>query len=427
MVFGWGRKREKKEGVPASAPREISLPEVPRILDDLMQRESGRLLEQARKLRFPITRHIESLLKIAIELEKDRINTNDIDTNIVTIVRRGKKQVLDAIHKESEREFPELDSVDDVKAFNRMASQTLAKIGDVLGKQTRVIHIFAKKYAGRLKEILEKFTQDLDHLNRLLKRFAEFEEGQSKVSELLSKLDSEQSAMADISEKILGLEGTVSENAKSIEYLEAKITKFKSSTKYEKYRAICRQMSDLESKRSQIESQINNQTILISRPLSKYEYGSSLDKENKAIIEKLLSSPFEAFLPQNKDGIMTILENIKKAITLDHLSVKEPEKTLGYIDDIISKVDGFIRTVDSFLSEQGKLRDELQGLDLDVLEGYQKRHSKLKEDNSFSQSRIRDLRSEIDTLKSNRPMLVGEITSVMSRLGSTKYTVGERS
>ncbi len=427
MVFGWGRKREEREEAPAAAHRDISLSEIPQILDGLVRQESDRLLEQTRKLQFPITRHIESLLRIAIELEKEKLNTNDIDTNIATIVKRGKKQVLDAIHKESERKFPELASVDDVRAFNRMASQTLTKIGDVLGRQTRVIHIFAKKHAGKLKEILERFTEDLDHMNRLLKRFTELEENQSRISDLLSKLDSDQSAVRSSSEKISSLQKTISENAKDAESLEARIREFKSSPKYEKYQSIRRQLSGLESKKSRIESQINNQTILISRPVSKYEYGSALDKETRAIIAKFLSSPFDAFLPQNRDGIMAILESIRKAIAMDHLSVKEPEKTLGYIDDTISKVDGFIQTVDSFLSEQGRLQDELQSLDLDVLEGYQRRHSKLKEDSSFSQSRIRDLRSEIDALESGRSSRIREIASVMNRLGDTRYTIGEPS
>jgi len=425
MVFGWGRKKGKREEIPPAASRDVPVSGICPILDDAARQESDRLVEQTKRLQFPITRHVESLLRIAIELEKEQLNTDNIDVNIVTIVKRGKKQVLDVIHKESERQFPELNSVDDVKAFNRTASQTLTKIGDVLGKQTRVIHIFAKKHAGRLKEILEKFAEDVDHSNRLLDRYGEFEANKNKISDLLAKLDSDNSAIRSSSEKISGLERGISEQKSELRSLEGKIAEFKSSPQYEKYLAVQRQLSELDSKRSQVESRINNQTILISRPVSKYEYGSSLDKETKKLIGKLISSPFEVFLPENRDGIMTILENIRKAISSDHLSVKEPEKTLGYIDDIVSKTDGFIRAVDSVVSEQDRLRGELKTLDMDVLEGYQKQHVKRREGVDFSESRINELKSEIGSLESGRPSLLGEIESVMNRLGSARYTVSD--
>jgi len=425
MVFGWGKKKEKREEIPPAAGRDVSISGICPILDDAAGRESDRLVEQTKKLQFPIACHIESLLRIAIELEKEQLNTDNIDVNIVTIVKRGKKQVLDVIHKESERQLPELNSVDDVKAFNRTASQTLTKIGDVLGKQTRVIHIFAKKHAGKLKEILERFSEDVDHSNRLLSRYDEFEANKNKISDLLTRLDSDNSAIRSSSEKIAGLERSISEQKSELKSLEGKINEFKSSPRYEKYLAIQRQLSELDSKRSQVESRINGQTILISRPVSKYEYGSSLDKETKKLIGKLVSSPFEVFLPENRDEVITILENIKKAISSDHLSVKEPAKTLGYIDDIVSKTDGFIRAVDSVVSEQGRLHGELETLDLDALEGYQKRHAKRQEDVDFSESRIRELKSEINSLESGRPSRLREIESVMNRLGNVKYTISE--
>jgi len=425
MVFGWGRKKERREEIPPAAVRDVHVSGICQILDDAARQESDRLVEQTKRLQFPITRHVESLLRIAIELEKEQLNTDNIDVNIVTIVKRGKKQVLDVIHKESERQFPELDSVDDVRAFNRTASQTLTKIGDVLGKQTRVIHIFAKKHAGRLKEILERFAEDVDHSNRLLGRYDEFEANKNKISGLLARLDSDSSAIRSSSEKISGLERGISEQKSELRSLEGKIDEFKSSPQYEKYTAIQGKLSELDSERSRVEGRINDQTILISRPVSKYEYGSSLDKETKKLIGKLVSSPFEVFLPENRDGIMTILDNIRKAISSDHLSVKEPEKTLGYIDDIVSKTDGFILAVDSVVSEQDRLRGELETLDLDVLEGYRKRRAKCVGDIDFSESRIGELKSEIGGLESGRPSLIREIESAMNRMGSARYTVSD--
>ena len=44
-------------------------------------------------------------------------------------------------------------------------------MGDVLGRQTRVIHIFAKKYAGQLKENLAVMNSYHSEINDLLKNY----------------------------------------------------------------------------------------------------------------------------------------------------------------------------------------------------------------------------------------------------------------
>jgi len=420
MVFGWGKKRVEREAV---VTRTVAISEVAGLLDSVTEAESSRLLEQTKRLQRPVLGHIESLLKIATAIEKDQLNTDEIDTNIITIVKRGKKQVLDAIHKESERQFPDLNSVDDVKEFNRLAAQTLSKIGNVLGKQTRVIHLFAKKYAGKLKEILARLKEDLEHSDRLLDRFLEFEGNRDKVSDLIQRMALDQDTISANADKISGLGESISGQREELSALEHKISEFKASPDYEKCQRIRRQLDSLGSKKSRIESEINNQTILISRPVSKYGYGSSLDKKDKIIVEKLLASPLEVFLPANKDSISMILQNIRKAITLNHISVKDPEKTIGHIDEIASKIDGFIGAVESLVSEQKALGDELEALDMDILEGHQRRHSKILDDIAFAESKIRDLEGETASLKSARPAQIRQIESLLNCLGSGRYSV----
>ena len=423
MVFGWGKGRGRNDEVQAPVIREIPVSEVGPVLEAITREQSDRLIEQTRKLWHPVTHHIESLLRIATDLENDPLNTDDIDINIITAVKRGKKQVLDTIHKESRRRFPELESVQDVKEFNRLASQALNKVGNILGKQTRVIHIFAKKYAGKLKDILKRFTDDMEQSDRLLAGFVEFERGRDRVSELLAKLAADQESIGTGTEKTARLEELAARQQDELGVLDGKIGDFKSSPNYEKYLGIQRRLDLLKSKRSQTENDINNQTILISRPVSKYEYGSSLDREDRFLIEKFLSSPSEVFLPENRASIVTILNNIRKAVSFGHISVKEPEKTVGYIDDIISKVDGFIRTIDSLASEQKSLENRIKTLDLDVLEGYQRRRSKTHEDLLFSRSRIKALRAEIASLESGLPRHAEEMGSVLSGLGDARYAV----
>ena len=67
--------------------------------------------------------------------------------------------------------MPEISSFDDILNLNNVLNQKLKKIGDVLGRQTRVIHIFAKKYAGKLKEILAEMNSNHKEIQKLIKNF----------------------------------------------------------------------------------------------------------------------------------------------------------------------------------------------------------------------------------------------------------------
>jgi len=92
-------------------------------------------------------------------------------------------------------------------------------------------------------------------------------------------------------------------------------------------------LDEYVNEKSKIKNQINTQFTKISRPLSRYEYASSLDKDQKSILSNLVSEPFDVLTSANKDSIITILENIRKGISSGSISVKDVEKTSSQITE----------------------------------------------------------------------------------------------
>lgn len=424
MVFGWGKKRQERPEPQAAKP--ITIQDIPGMLESIKESESTRLVEQHKNLYLHVREHVRMLLDIASDLEKDELKTDDIDVNITTIVKRGKKQVLHIIHKEAQRRLTEIDSADQAKEFNKAASHMLARIGDVLGKQTRVIHIFAKRHANRLKDILGEFKQDVEHSNRLLQRYTKFEEKYAGIVQLLNTLDADAQSVRDNQTSVAELKGNAADLQSRISDLGKKTAEFESASTYKSYLDLKSELDAHNETRSQVESRIKDHTILISRPISKYSYGSSLDKEYGTLIEKIIHSPFDVFLESNKDGITTILDGVKKAITLGHMSVKEPQKTLGYIDAVESKTDEFIRMVESFLSTQKSLQDKIDRLDISCLDSYKAGISKASGDYEFLQSRIRELKGETESLIQSRPENIREIQILLNQISDARYIVEEQ-
>ena len=165
MVFGWGKKKPQKQE-PDIIPqkKQILLSDVHNIANEIRSIRTKTIVAEAKTFRNKINSSCETILHIALDLERDTLKVDDIDIHLKRLVERGKKEVISAIKRESIVQLPEINSYEDVKIFNVTANKMLKKIGDALGRQSRVIHIFAKKYAGKLKGDLKGMTDRNDEI-----------------------------------------------------------------------------------------------------------------------------------------------------------------------------------------------------------------------------------------------------------------------
>ena len=167
MVFGWGKKKQVEEPVERkSTNQEIDLSEVPKIINDLRKLRESQTLSEIKNLRNETAPLIDDLMKIGIVLEKDDLNIDDIDKHLAIIVVRGKKQVIDILKKDV-KTLIQVSTLDEAKQLDYFLTQLLKKLGDVLGRQTRVIHIFAKKYANQLTNNLKVMNENSDNISKL--------------------------------------------------------------------------------------------------------------------------------------------------------------------------------------------------------------------------------------------------------------------
>ena len=170
MVFGWGKKKDVLEHEVEPIEQvisEIKLTEIPKIIDNIENLRQKTLVSEIKVFRNKIDSDRKNLLSIANKLKNDNLKTDDIDIHFKLIVNRGKSEVISTIQKEFQTSFTEINSLNDVMQFEKIATKAIKKVGDVLGRHTRVIHIFAKKYAKQLKsdlQILDNYLKEIKDL-----------------------------------------------------------------------------------------------------------------------------------------------------------------------------------------------------------------------------------------------------------------------
>ena len=425
MVFGWGKKKQVEEPVERKPTnQDIELSEVPKIISDLRKLRESQTLSEIKNLRNETAPLIDDLMKIGIVLEKDDLNIDDVDKHLAIIVVRGKKQVIDILKKDV-KTLIQVSTLDEAKKLDYFLTQLLKKLGDVLGRQTRVIHIFAKKYANQLTNNLKVMNENSDNISKLLKHFDSTQSSFDEIDEMLLKINSLKQERIDKTKR----NNETQENLKSLQDKKASLQnlmeEIHSSENYKKYVDLQNKLNDFIKQKSKIKSEIDSQFTKISRPLGRYAYASSLDKDQNRVLSALVDNPIDALIPENLDSIVLILENIRKAVSSGSISVKDTQKTLTQLTETEESLDGFIQKVSEYSTVFDSMQQEVENLKPENLTSTENELSKTNDFENDANKKSKTILSEIDEIESQIPALISNIENKLQIFSSTRYTISK--
>lgn len=425
MVFGWGKKKQVEEPVERKPTnQDIELSEVPKIISDLRKLRESQTLSEIKNLRNETAPLIDDLMKIGIVLEKDDLNIDDVDKHLAIIVVRGKKQVIDILKKDV-KTLIQVSTLDEAKKLDYFLTQLLKKLGDVLGRQTRVIHIFAKKYANQLTNNLKVMNENSDNISKLLKHFDSTQSSFDEIDEMLLKINSLKQERIDKTKR----NNETQENLKSLQNKKASLQnlmeEIHSSENYKKYVDLQNKLNDFIKQKSKIKSEIDSQFTKISRPLGRYAYASSLDKDQNLVLSALVDNPVDALIPENLDSIVLILENIRKAVSSGSISVKDTQKTLTQLTETEESLDGFIQKVSEYSAVFDSMQQEVENLKPENLTSTENELSKTNDFENDANKKSKTILSEIDEIESQIPALISNIENKLQIFSSTRYTISK--
>ena len=427
MVFGWGKKKEKKEEPEQviRTEKEVQISEVQSILEEIQTLRSKTIISEVKTFRKKIESQLKEIMKITKELEHDDLNVEDIDKHLEILVVRGKKQVIEIIKKESSEKLPEIKSYEDVESLNSLVKQILKRMGDVLGRQSRVIHIFANKYAAKLKVHLSLLNSDRGEIQTLVDKHTQMNSDIEFILDRIRSHEKSKKFVEDTGKRILELKQTAENLEKKERETNQKISDFKSSEKYSKYLEAKKKIDSHLSTKHEIKNLIDAQFTKISRPLGRYEYTSSLDKPQKLLLENLVKNPFEVLTGENKDSIIMILSAVRKGVEGGSISVKDSVKSLSSIDETIENLENLISKTSQFHTTKNNLEKELETFDIGEIKQNENELEKISSDKTDASEKIQKLEQEITENKQKLPHFVLDIESKLQKVSSVKYHVLE--
>ena len=424
MVFGWGKK-ESRQNVSdiALQKKQILLSDVQNIVSEIRSIQAKTIIVEAKTFRNKINSSCETILHIAIDLERDTLNVDDIDVHLKRLVERGKNEVISVIKRESTVQLPEINSFEDVKIFNVASNRMLKKIGDALGRQTRVIHIFAKKYAGKLKDDLKVMTDRNDEITATITNYSKLETKIEQIFETMNKIEQSKKLIIDLGEQQKLTKKIIGDLVTTINRDEKEIKDIKNSSEYAKFLEINEKLDSLSSEKNKIKNEIELQFTKISRPLNKYVYVSSLDKPQKKLLAILLENPYHILIDANKQDIVQILESTRRGVQSGSISVKNTDKSLSQIDETLSLLPGFIEKISIFNRSKSDSESKLLVFNNEQLRQKESALNKHKNDKSTLESKIGSTEKELRDTIEFIPKCFKSVESILNQISAVQYTI----
>ena len=424
MVFGWGKKKHEKQEVEITPQKkQITLDDIPSIINEIRIIRKKTIIAETKTFRNKIKSSSETILHIAIDLERDKLKVDDMDVHLRRLVERGKKEVISIIKKESVVELPEINSYEDVKDFNIISGKMLKKIGDALGRHSVPINVFAKKYASKLKDDLKTMTDRNDEITTLISNYTELETKAEQLADTMNKIAESKKLIINLGKEkeidkknIKNLENQIVGNQKDIESI-------KNSDNYKQFVEINKKLDSMSDIKNQIKNEIEQQFTKISRPLNKYVYVSSLDKPQKKLLEDLIARPYDVLIDANRQDIVQILESTKNGVQSGSVSVKDSNKSLSQIDETLSLLSSFIEKISGFHRSKDDIEHKLSVFDSEQLRQKESILHKHEDNKSNLESKIKSTEKELADTTELIPKWLKLLESVLNQISAVQYTI----
>lgn len=421
MVFGFGKKKtHEPPTVPVNEEKTITLEDIPKMLQEI---ESPRIVEViniSKTIKEEVETHKKKIRELILHLESDDLKLDDVDRNLGVIVKRGKDAIVSTIKKETSSTLTSASKYDQALALNSEISQMLKKIGDVLGQNSRIIHIFAKKYADNLKDEIAKVAKSRNQLQSSINFVENLRAGSKDISDLGQKIAEYRNLILQKNDRISEIISEIETLKNNITTLEKQIHDLKSSDAHSKFLEIKHKIDSMSSEKSEVKNIIDLQFSKISRPLGRYSYISSFEKPVRKMMDEIIANPYEVISPQTKAGIIQILEAVEKSLVAGSISVKDTDKSLEQVQETISRLDEFISLKESYSSKVSALQKDLAVFDIKSLESKEHELEKTRSDLASMESVKKKLEAEVKDSNHSLSKNISELESSIARLTGHK-------
>jgi hypothetical protein len=363
---------------------------------------------------------LESIAKIADNLEHENIKLEEL--RFKSIVENSKRTVAASLKREACSDLPLSESMQDIKKFNYRLESIMNRFGEVSSSHNRVMNIFMKKYAGKLKGEFETLSSLFKDTKSVMVEFEEENAAVIKCTDVLNLLSQKMALIKTNKNRIENID-------KEIEMLKGKFDQSKdqlsSLENSVHFKESCHNIEEIDIVRKEEQELHRHMLDLyshVSRAFTRYSYG--MTKDTISQLKVLTEEPWKIF-DNDKDISLysSLLTEIQKAVHSSNIKLKDSQKVLYYMDIILRSLPKYQHEIKVIKLRLKLLQESKDGVVVN-------KARELRENINYYNSKLEDLKQSSDDMRKQLTennnecgILVKQIEDCIFEITRKKYSL----
>jgi hypothetical protein len=377
------------------------------------------LAQDLSPIRKSVGERLESIAKIADNLEHENIKLEEL--RFKSIVENSKRTVVASLKREASADLPLPESMHDIKKFNYKLESIINRFGEVSSSHNRVMNIFMKKYAGKLKGEFETLSSLLKDTKSAM---TEFEAENAPIikcidilnllSQKLALIKTNKNRIENIDKEIEILKGKLDQSKDKLSSLENSIH-FKES---------CHNIEEIDIVRKEEQELHRHMLDLyshVSRAFTRYSYGMTKDTISR--LKVLTDEPWKIFDDEDISLYTSLLTEVQKAIDSSNIRLKDSQKILYYLDLILRSLPKYQNETKAIKLRLKLLQESKHGVVVNSAK-------ELRENINYYNSNIEHLKQSSNDMRKQQTesnneciALVRQIEDCIFKISGKKYSL----
>jgi DNA repair exonuclease SbcCD ATPase subunit len=388
---------------------------------EIIEREKNVLEEDLsdniEPIRISVLDCLDRLRKGADELEEQEIKAEN--PKFVSLINTSKKILIATIRKDSFIESSELKNYEDSVRFKNNLELLINRFGQVGDSHNRILNEFMRKQINKLKNEFDNLSSLLKEVNKIfsiketeIDRCAACQKDLTLLKEKISEREYKQGRLLELKQE----RQTIDKN------IDASNREYEGFQKSKEFLEASNGLKNINDKKNEIgifERNMINKVSNLSRPITKFSYLAS--KETQRKLATILNEPLEIF--NDNHQYLELFNELKKQIVEKTIQIKDPEKTIHQIDEIVNSLPSLSSDLRKLKEDLTQLESSVNSKNMHHLDDVKNKIAMYEKYRSENIANIQETKSNIDGLDSELKLLKKKIEDNAKNITNDRYSI----
>jgi hypothetical protein len=360
---------------------------------------------------------LDRLRKSADELEEQEIKAEN--PKFESLINTSKKILITSIRKDSFIESSEIKNYEDALKFKNNLELLINRFGQVGDSHNRILNEFMRKKINKLKNEFDNLSSLLKVVNKILSikeseidRCVACQRDLILLKEKISEQEYKQSRLLELRQE----RQTIDRN------IDSSNSEYEGFQKSKEFLESSNALKKINHKKNEIgifEKNMISKVSNLSRPITKFSYLAS--KETQRKLATILNEPLEIFNYNHQ--YLELFNELKKQIVENTIQIKDPEKTIHQIDEIVNSLPSLSSDLRKLKEDLTQLESSVNSKNMHHLDDVKNKIGMYEKYRSENIASIQETKSNIDGLDSELKLLKKKIEDNAKNITNDRYSI----